>query len=36
MGRVLYSFQELSYSCWADENQEEGILLPQAGEYGSE
>jgi hypothetical protein len=36
MSKVLYTFQELSYSCWSDENQEEGVLVTQAGQHDSE
>jgi hypothetical protein len=36
MGRIFYTFQELSYSCWPDENKEEGILITQARQYDSE
>jgi hypothetical protein len=30
LGKVLYSFHELSYSCWSDEDKK-GVLVTQAG-----
>jgi hypothetical protein len=35
-GQIFYTIRKLSYSCWLDENKEEGILITQARQYDSE
>jgi hypothetical protein len=36
MGGICYSVQELSYTYWTDEDQEEIIFVAKAGEHVSQ